>query len=49
LLQKQGEDEKAGVALGKAKSLGINVEKLLLEDPKSWLRIYSSWSPPVNF
>jgi Flp pilus assembly protein TadD len=49
LLQKQGEDEKAGVALGKAKSLGINVEKLLLEDPKSWLRIYSNWSPPVNY
>ncbi len=45
LLKAQGESEKAAIATGKAKSLGINVEKLETEDPRTWSRLISSWEP----
>jgi tetratricopeptide (TPR) repeat protein len=38
LLKMQGENEKAAAAGSKAKSLGISIDKLQLDDPKSWLR-----------
>jgi tetratricopeptide (TPR) repeat protein len=43
LLKAQGESEKAAAALGKAKSLGVNVEKLQTEDPRTWTRMISKW------
>jgi tetratricopeptide (TPR) repeat protein len=43
LLKAQGEDEKAAAATGKAKNLGINVEKLQAEDPRTWSRLFSTW------
>ena len=45
LLKAQGENEKAAIATAKAKSLGVNVEKLQTEDPKTWSRLISSWEP----
>jgi Flp pilus assembly protein TadD len=43
LLKAQGEDEKAQSAMGNAKSLGINVDKLQSQDPKEWSRLFSNW------
>jgi Flp pilus assembly protein TadD len=43
LLKMQGESENATVALGKAKHLGINEQKLQQEDPRTWTRIISTW------
>jgi tetratricopeptide (TPR) repeat protein len=42
VLKAQGENDKAVLATAKAKSLGINVEKLQSEDPKTWSRVFSS-------
>jgi Flp pilus assembly protein TadD len=39
LLQSQGEKEKAATAFNKAKLLGIVVEKLQMQAPKSWTRL----------
>jgi len=43
LLKAQGEDEKALVSMGKAKSLGIKVDKLQSQDPKEWAHIFINW------
>jgi Flp pilus assembly protein TadD len=43
LLRAEGDDEKALVFLGKAKSLGVNVDKLQSQDPKEWSRIFVNW------
>jgi Flp pilus assembly protein TadD len=46
LLQAQGDKEKAAAAFGKAKALGINVEKLQTQVSKSWARpIFEFQSP----
>jgi tetratricopeptide (TPR) repeat protein len=45
-LRAQGEIDKAVTATNRAKSLGINVEKLQTEDPKSWARIFTIWDSP---
>jgi Flp pilus assembly protein TadD len=45
LLKAQGEEEKAMVAMGKAKSLGINVEKIQSLDPREWTHIFTNWEP----
>ncbi len=42
VLKAQGEPEKAAAAAGKAKNLGINVEKYQAEDPIKWSRALSS-------
>jgi tetratricopeptide (TPR) repeat protein len=42
VLKAQGEGEKAAIATGKAKNLGINVEKLAAEPPAKWSRVLSS-------
>jgi tetratricopeptide (TPR) repeat protein len=48
-LQKiQGDNEKAAAAAGKAKKLGINMEKLQLEDPKTWSRPLLSLTGRTN-
>ncbi len=49
LLKMQGESERAETATGKAKSLGINVEKLQMDDPKTWARVIFSWEPSRIF
>jgi Flp pilus assembly protein TadD len=41
VLKTQGESEKAAIATGKAKNLGINVEKLAIESPSKWTRVLS--------
>jgi Flp pilus assembly protein TadD len=43
LLKVQGDDEKALVSMGKAKNLGINVDKLQSQDPKEWSRIFVNY------
>lgn len=45
LLIAQGEGERAEAAMGRAKNLGVNVEKLQMEDPKEWSRVLSTWPP----
>jgi tetratricopeptide (TPR) repeat protein len=42
LLKIQGESEAAALALDRAKNLGINIENLQQEDPKTWTRIISN-------
>jgi tetratricopeptide (TPR) repeat protein len=42
VLRAQGENDRAAAAMGRAKSLGIHVEKLQLEDPKMWSRVLSN-------
>jgi Flp pilus assembly protein TadD len=42
LLKAQGEDEKAAAAMAKARSLGINVQRLQSEDPKKWAKVFLS-------
>jgi 4'-phosphopantetheinyl transferase EntD len=44
-LHAQGESENAAAAAGRARGLGINVEKLQIEDPKIWSRVISVWEP----
>jgi Flp pilus assembly protein TadD len=48
LLQRQSEKEKAAAAFGKAKTLGINVEKLQAQAPKSWARLLFEFQPPKS-
>jgi Flp pilus assembly protein TadD len=43
LLKAQGEFEKADAASGRARGLGINVDKLQAEDPKTWSRLLLTW------
>jgi tetratricopeptide (TPR) repeat protein len=43
-LRKQGETEKATAAANKAKSLGINPDRVQAEDPKSWTRVIFNWA-----
>lgn len=45
LQQAQGEKEKAASAFSKAKSLGVNVEKLQAESPKTWTRAIFEMQP----
>jgi Flp pilus assembly protein TadD len=44
LLKMQGENEKAAAASNKAKNLGINVDRLQMDEPKSWSRPFSTWN-----
>jgi tetratricopeptide (TPR) repeat protein len=43
VLKAQGEQDKALAATTKAKSMGINTDKLQNEDPKTWSRILSNF------
>lgn len=43
LLKESGEAEKAAAAAVKARNLGINVEKLQSENPRTWSRAIASW------
>lgn len=45
LLKMQGENEKAAVAGSKAKNLGISVDRLQMEEPKSWSKPILIWNP----
>jgi len=46
LLKSQGEEEKAGIALQEATNLGIHIEELLAEDPKTWAQLFPAYSVP---
>jgi tetratricopeptide (TPR) repeat protein len=48
LLKIQGENEKAAIASGKAKSSGINFDKLKLDDPMSWSRPLLAFNNKTN-
>jgi tetratricopeptide (TPR) repeat protein len=39
-----GEPERAAAALERAQKLGIDAEKLKRQDPRSWTRIFPSWT-----
>ncbi len=43
VLKTQGESDLSATAIAKAKSLGVNVEKLQSEDPKKWSRVIASF------
>ena len=43
LLKKQGESEQAIAAASKAKGLGVNVDRLQVEDPRNWSRMIFNW------
>ena len=45
VLKAQGKSDQAKSALSKAMRFGVNVQKLQREDPKSWARILSTFSP----
>jgi tetratricopeptide (TPR) repeat protein len=49
LLKIQGENEKAAAAGSKAKSLGINIDKLQLEDPNTWFRPLLTFTEQTNY
>jgi Flp pilus assembly protein TadD len=42
VLKAQGEQDNATIAFTKAKSLGIKTEKLQMEEPKTWSRLFSA-------
>ena len=44
LLKAQGQTDRAADSLGRARRLGINVDKLQLDDSKSWLRPLLTWA-----
>jgi len=46
VLRALGESEKAATAANRAKSLGIDVEKLQAADPGTWSRPFSTWDHP---
>jgi tetratricopeptide (TPR) repeat protein len=43
LLRADGEEEKAVLAMSKAKSLGVNIDKIQSEAPVEWSRIFTAW------
>ncbi|MBP1609084.1 MAG: Tetratricopeptide repeat protein [Acidobacteria bacterium] len=43
LLKEAGEVERAAPAAERARNLGINVEKLQSDNPRSWSRVITSW------
>jgi Flp pilus assembly protein TadD len=49
LLKTQGESEKAAAAANKARNLGINPDKIQLDEPKSWARPLLTWTAPKAF
>ena len=44
VLRTRGESERSDLALAQAKRLGLDPEKLLTEDPKTWARLFTTWS-----
>jgi tetratricopeptide (TPR) repeat protein len=45
VLDRTGEADKAAAAMARAKDLGLNIEKLQLEDPKTWCLVHTIWEP----
>jgi len=43
VLNRIGEGEKAAAAMTRAKDLGLNIDKLQLEDPKTWCLVHTAW------
>jgi tetratricopeptide (TPR) repeat protein len=43
VLKATGDSEGAADAFARARSLGVDVDKTLSEDPKAWLRIFLKW------
>ncbi|MGA2261039.1 MAG: tetratricopeptide repeat protein [Acidobacteriota bacterium] len=48
-LTARGETEKAATALDQAQKLGIDLDKLRRQDPRSWTRVFPSWSRRPGF
>ena len=44
LLKAQGQEERAAETASRARNLGIHVDKLQMDDPKSWSRPLLTWS-----
>ena len=45
VMKAQGDNEKSATAIVKARNMGVNIEKLQAEDPKTWSRVLSSFGP----
>jgi Flp pilus assembly protein TadD len=43
VLNGMGEGDKAAAATARAKDLGLNIDKLQLEDPKTWCLVHTTW------
>jgi Flp pilus assembly protein TadD len=43
VLNRIGEGDKAAAAMTRAKDLGLNVDSLQLEDPKTWCLVHTVW------
>jgi Flp pilus assembly protein TadD len=43
VLDRIGEGDKAAAAMTRAKDLGLNIDKLQLEDPKTWCLVHTTW------
>jgi Flp pilus assembly protein TadD len=43
VLERLGEGDQASTAMARAKELGLNVDKLMLEDPRTWCLLHTMW------
>lgn len=43
VLNRIGESDKGAAAMARAKDLGHNIDKLQLEDPKTWCLVHTTW------
>jgi Flp pilus assembly protein TadD/TolB-like protein len=46
MLDKKNESQKAEAAMGKARSLGINIDEFRTENPQNWVRVLVDWPGP---
>ena len=43
VLQRLGEIDQASAAMTRAKDLGLNIDQLQLEDPRTWCLVHTVW------
>ena len=43
VLNRSGEANKGAAAMARAEELGLNIDKLQLEDPKTWCLVHTTW------
>jgi Flp pilus assembly protein TadD len=43
VLNRTGESDKAAAAMTRAKDLGLNIDRIQFEDPKTWCLVHTTW------